>query len=79
MVKSKRNFCKMKKVRVEICNIHITFKGPKKFIFWTIRKTQMPSYFFPIPNIEKTHMETLPLRVIYIFNHVVLDFVLKMF
>ena len=26
MVKSKRNFCKMKKVRVEICNIHIYFQ-----------------------------------------------------
>ena len=55
-----------------------TFKGPKKFISWTFRNNQMPNYFFPVPNIVEIPMEALPLKVIYLFNQVALDFDLKM-
>ena len=45
-----------------------TFKGPKKFISWASRKTQMPYCFFPVPNIVETAMEVLPLLVMYLFK-----------
>ena len=53
------------------------FKRPKKFISWTSRKTQMRNCFYLVPNIVETPMEALPLLVIYLFKHGVLDFVLN--
>ena len=39
----KELFRKMKKVHIEIYNIHINFKEPKKFISWSSRKRKMPN------------------------------------
>ena len=79
MVKSVRNFLvKSKKFIYKYTIFTFTFKGPKKFISWTSRKSQMPNCFFTVPNIVETPIEALPLPVIYLFNQGVLDFALKM-
>ena len=74
---SKETFRKMKKVYIEIYNIHIYFQMTWKFISLTSRKSQMSSYFLPVSNIVEILM-ALPLIAIYLFNQGVLDFVLKM-
>ena len=55
----------------------LTFKGPRKFISWTSRKTQM-TIFALVQNIVQTPMEALPLLVINLFSQDVLDCISKM-
>ena len=66
----------MEKGYIDIYNIIFTFKGPKKFISWTSRRTQMTnSFFFLVLNIVDTPMEALVLLAIYLFSEGVFNLI----
>ena len=78
MVKSKWNFSvKCKNSYRNIQYSYLLSKGLRNLFPGLLEKIQMPNYFFPVPNLVETLMEALPLKAIYLFNQVALDFLFK--